>query len=341
MTPVVSFSPDAGFAKGSKDFATLTRHNISKTKKSVALFAKIGVSGLLLFLIAHEVSLDLIETRLGSANPAPLIAASICIALQALGIVTWRWHTVLGIIGWTVRWPVLLRLVLIGVFFNQVLPTTFGGDGFRIWYLSKAEVPTGAAFRSVVLDRILGLFGLMLLALAAGLTLSVNFGESAIVSGILTLSLAGIISVMFGPVILSALGAVPLPFLQKIVRTLHQEILALWKDRPRLGLMILVSVAGHVLTCLAVWLAARGFDIQFPLGLSIAVVPLVLLVTALPISIAGWGVREGSMVVGLGLLGVPDSDAALVSVVIGLIGVGLGALGGLTWLVSGNRRQKD
>jgi len=71
------------------------------------------------------------------------------------------------------------------------------------------------------------------------------------------------------------------------------------------------------------------------------VVPLVLLVTALPISIAGWGVREGSMVVGLGLLGVPESDAALVSVVIGLIGVGLGALGGLTWLVSGNRRQKD
>jgi uncharacterized protein (TIRG00374 family) len=156
----------------------------------------------------------------------------------------------------------------------------------------------------------------------------------------LLLSLAGIISIMFAPAIVRALGAVRLPLFQKIVQSLSQEIFTLCKDRARLGLMISVSVAGHVLTCLAVWFAAQGFGIQIPFGFTIAVVPVVLLVTALPISIAGWGVREGGMTVGLGLIGVPDSDAALVSVVIGLIGVGLGALGGLTWLVSGNRRQE-
>jgi hypothetical protein len=75
-----------------------------------------------------------------------------------------------------------------------------------------------------------------------------------------------------------------------------------------------------------------GIDLSIVDGL--AVLPAVILASALPISIAGWGVREGAMVVGLGLLAIDGSDAALVSIFFGLLLLGFGLLGGAVWLVT-------
>jgi uncharacterized membrane protein YbhN (UPF0104 family) len=57
-----------------------------------------------------------------------------------------------------------------------------------------------------------------------------------------------------------------------------------------------------------------------------------MLVTMAPISFAGWGVREGAMIVGLGLAGIAAADALAVSVAFGLLQVVLGVPGGVLWL---------
>jgi hypothetical protein len=59
-----------------------------------------------------------------------------------------------------------------------------------------------------------------------------------------------------------------------------------------------------------------------------------LLAMAIPISIAGWGVREGTMVIALGQVGVLPADALALSVAFGLINMLAGILGGLLWLIS-------
>jgi uncharacterized membrane protein YbhN (UPF0104 family) len=98
-------------------------------------------------------------------------------------------------------------------------------------------------------------------------------------------------------------------------------------------------VIGHILACFAVWLTARSLDIAIPVGPTLIVVPPVVLAAALPISIGGWGVREGGMIFGLGIIGVSSGDAVLVSVMVGLISVTFGCLGGLTWLLTGAKRS--
>ena len=74
--------------------------------------------------------------------------------------------------------------------------------------------------------------------------------------------------------------------------------------------------------------------IGLDLGAALTVVPTIVLVAMAPISIAGWGVREGAMVIGLGLLGVSAADALAVSVSYGLVQIAVGVLGGSLWLAA-------
>jgi hypothetical protein len=67
-------------------------------------------------------------------------------------------------------------------------------------------------------------------------------------------------------------------------------------------------------------------------------VPLVVLVSMLPVSVAGWGVREGAMVVALGAVGVDRATALTTSVLFGLALAATGIPGGLLWLY-GRRHQ--
>jgi hypothetical protein len=72
-----------------------------------------------------------------------------------------------------------------------------------------------------------------------------------------------------------------------------------------------------------------------------AVVPGVMVAASIPISIAGWGVREATMVVGLGLLGVNQGDAAIISIGFGVLVLVIGLFGGLVWVVRGSPKPKS
>jgi uncharacterized membrane protein YbhN (UPF0104 family) len=118
-----------------------------------------------------------------------------------------------------------------------------------------------------------------------------------------------------------------------------EEVKFLRQSRARTMQLILVSVFGHFVLCLAVWLSAQAFAIEISLGPTLVIVQPIFLVAALPISIAGWGVREGGMVFGLGLLGVASGDAALISVAYGLMGVAIGLFGARVWLFSMSEKR--
>jgi glycosyltransferase 2 family protein len=98
---------------------------------------------------------------------------------------------------------------------------------------------------------------------------------------------------------------------------------------PILGLSLLI----HAITILATLALLAAVAPQHNLLLCAALVPIITLMAMLPVSIAGWGVRESIMVYGLGLANVPREAALIVSILIGLSLVTVGLLGGLTWLL--------
>jgi uncharacterized membrane protein YbhN (UPF0104 family) len=302
------------------------------SKTPLVVGAKVAVTGLLLYFVLREVALTEVAARLAELSPWPLLAAAGMVGLQNVGVVTWRWERILGAIDQAVaRWR-LVGIVVISLFFNQVLPSTVGGDGMRMWLLHRRGSPLGAAVRSVIMDRLLGLLGLLLLTLAGALGLVWRHPESVPVWSALAAALGGIAVIAGAPLLLRLSGWLPFAAPRRHLETIAGEVETLWRDKPLLARLIGVSVLGHLFLCLAVWLTALAIGIASPLLGTLAVLPAVLLAASLPVSIAGWGVREGGMVVGLGLLGVAAGDAALVSVFFGLLYLAFGAAGGLAWL---------
>jgi hypothetical protein len=125
---------------------------------------------------------------------------------------------------------------------------------------------------------------------------------------------------------------------------LVQGLASLAADTRKLSLHMnnLLPVAGlalfiHLLTICVIYVLAAGLEIEISFLDCFFLVPPVILAMTLPISIAGWGVREGAMIVTMGLIGVSQESALVLSVLFGL-GITLAALpGGVIWLFSRDR----
>ena len=105
----------------------------------------------------------------------------------------------------------------------------------------------------------------------------------------------------------------------------------------RTGILTLFySVVIHFVSILAVIIMAEGLGLNVAWGGVVLMVPLVTLFMTVPVSIAGWGVREGVMVVGMGYLGVVPEQALALSVLYGLMLLFVALPGGIVWLVRHN-----
>jgi uncharacterized membrane protein YbhN (UPF0104 family) len=117
----------------------------------------------------------------------------------------------------------------------------------------------------------------------------------------------------------------------KLVRD-FRKVLYSRTTSPIVGL----AVAIQFLVVVAIYLCARGMNIQLGFGAALMTIPAIMLVSMVPISFAGWGVREGAMIFGLGLIGIGATDALAVSVTFGLLQIVIGLPGGVLWLTRGN-----
>ncbi len=109
--------------------------------------------------------------------------------------------------------------------------------------------------------------------------------------------------------------------------------------KPRRALMVTAMAAAvHGCSAMAVYVLAIGFRIEVGMLDCLLLVPAVILVMVLPISIAGWGLREGAMVSAFALAGVSPADALVLSIGFGLATAAVGLPGGVLWLVTGGSR---
>ncbi|MCG8512466.1 MAG: flippase-like domain-containing protein [Rhodospirillales bacterium] len=100
------------------------------------------------------------------------------------------------------------------------------------------------------------------------------------------------------------------------------------------------AMVAHSALVFAVFFIARGLSTEVGIVDCFALFLPVLLITALPISIAGWGVREGGMVFAFGLIGVPGDAALAISVLYGLFTLVLALPAGIVWLGMGIKRDE-
>ena len=304
-------------------------------KQTLAFALKAAVSAVLLYLALRSVDLDLLSNRLSGLAPRWGVAAVLVLTIQVF-LVALRWQRIAAACGAPVSRRDAALFTFVGMLFNQTLPSTVGGDAARVWLLARAGGGWKNATYSVLIDRAAGLIWLALLVLAC-LPWSLRLIENPV--GRLTLVLIGIGGVA-GPAALYAVTTTAGSVLSRWRATRHLKDLIAALGRvvasPRSGSFIgAITVTVHLMTVLAAWLLALSIGAPLGLGHALLLIPPVVLIAAVPVSIAGWGVREGAMIAAFASAGLPNADAVAVSVMLGLANVVIGAGGGIAWMLVG------
>jgi len=306
-------------------------------RKALSLAVKAAVSGLLLYLALRTVDIGTVKDRLGQIDPR-WIGLGLPLLLVQVFVLAMRWRLIVIRCGADLPLPQAFRYSMIATFFNQTLPSSVGGDAMRIWLVGKQSNWRTATY-SVLLDRVVGIVALAMFVVAClpwTLALIRNpVGRTALLMIGLGCIGAGIVFV--------GLAWERLRVLQRWSLTRHLAAAAAIALAVLRSPRVLIPVFGlsfviHLLTALAAWCAARAVNADLPLIYSIFLVLPVILIAVVPISIAGWGVREGAMVAAFGYAGLPPSDGLLVSLLFGAGYLVVGALGGLVWTFTTDRR---
>jgi uncharacterized protein (TIRG00374 family) len=225
-----------------------------------------------------------------------------------------RWRLLAKPLGCRASLPRFAAFYLIGMYFNLFLPTSVGGDVVRAWYLDRGSGQRLPAFLSVFVDRVSGLLVLIALACVAAVCCPVPL-ERWVAAGVGATAGAAVLGLASLPLLVrwtrgrpsapAALRARLHALACKLV-----DAFTLLLTRPRLllvttALSLVVQAANVVL----VWLLGLAIGAPVPASYYWILVPMVTVLTLLPVSLNGMGVREGGMVLFLRPLGLDDATA--------------------------------
>jgi glycosyltransferase 2 family protein len=282
--------------------------------KATTRLLRATISAALLIYLVSRADLGSIWTSVRSADPLWLgLAFALHVPGYLISAVRWR----LLLLTQRIRVPLWLLLdsYLVGTFFNQLLPTTMGGDVVRVYDTTRYSRAPEASLLAVVVERLTGVLALAVLALF-GLFVNVQRVAGVELSGIVVLMLGA----TFVPLWLVWSPRWSKPLL-RLVRRLAGRRLDALIGRVEQTLALFGGAKGSLVVVLALafllqitvvvhfYLIARALALALPLSFFLLVVPVATVVIMLPVSINGIGVREGIYALFFSELGVPVSGA--------------------------------
>jgi uncharacterized membrane protein YbhN (UPF0104 family) len=218
-----------------------------------------------------------------------------------------------------------LRFYFIGIFFNLFGPSTLGGDLVRSLYLSAGK-RRSVALNSTLFDRASGLVVLMAIGAVAALVFPQHDFPTAL--------LAGVVVAGFGLVLgwwLCPHAVRLLPEHNAMRRLVEHDLAPLWRDHRMLARVVGISFTFHLSQVVVQFVIARAAGIALPWSYLFVVHPLLSVMMALPVSIGGFGVREGGYLYFLTRIDVDDSIAVAMSLSWWVVTVVSALLGGLVF----------
>jgi uncharacterized protein (TIRG00374 family) len=250
---------------------------------------------------------------LNMVDPGSLLLSLVCMGMTiVLGLL--RWRMVLGVQGLNLSLPRTAEISLVAHFFNSFLLGSTGGDLLKAYYAAReTHHKKTEAVMTVLVDRLVGLFAMLLFAalmMLPNLALLSHHSRLAALAWLVVLMMAGCGAL----VILSFWGGISksLPQARVWLRRLPKGELVeraleacreFGRDRLFLVRMLAISMVLNVFCVLQIMVLAAGLHLQIPSMALFVIVPIIVCISALPITPSGLGVRENLYVL---MLAVPE-----------------------------------
>ncbi|BDD92276.1 hypothetical protein PanNE5_17160 [Pandoraea sp. NE5] len=307
---------------------------------------KLLVSLALIAFAASLLDLGAMLRTLKAGSPASFVIA-ILINLATVLVMGWRWYRLSAN---EVRLSIRSQLALYfkATFLNTFTPANLGGDAYRLAALSRESHSTGRLLRLLLRERLLGLYGYVLLfALAyaaVALTADVDLDPrtNPYIYGVMVALAAVLVALLARP-----LGRWAVAIMRRVVSARRLPTLERWAEigvgllspkgaAPLLGL----TFAGILLWIASIKVIAYGFGLPVSWAQLAAVATLVELVRLIPITIQGVGLREGVFAYLLGYWGYSHEQSYVVAMTAYLaLSISIFLCGPISYLI-GLRRQE-
>ena len=300
------------------------RHSLLRVLVSIGLLCGLG----------WWLDLGAAVSRLAEMR-AEWVLLAVAISVAQVAVLAWRWRFTAGCLGVDLAFTAAWREYYLSIFLNQVLPGGVVGDVSRAWRQARAQTRRrelgGLAVRAVIFERLSAQAVMTTTAVVSLLALPVTVNRGSRLALVGAVAVAGLIAVTMGVWVRR----------QSTAGSLSGQVLA---DLGAAHLSAPVFAAQFVSalfvvgTYLATYLtAARAVGVDTPFPELLPLVAPVLMTMLIPVTVAGWGLREGAAAVLWGAVGLAAADGVVVSVAYGLL-VLIGSLPGALFLMVGGTK---
>ena len=265
-----------------------------------------------------------------------LLGTACLLFLGGIVVRAFRWRALLHGLGVRPSLWLLLKLYLVGSFFNTFLPSGFGGDVVRVVELARGDRQS-AAVGTVLVDRLTGILSLMALGL---IVLPFTTGLEPWLVGTFVLIAVGGLSAGFvlleGRLLPRLANHLPSAFAltgQGKLAQIYAAVAgcgakAIWQA-------LTLSTAFNLLNIAVYWLCGLAVGITVDLSFYFVIVPLLSLTLLIPISVGGLGARDWVAQPLFGSVGVSDKLSAAMTLSVFAVSAAIGLVGGFVYLGQG------
>jgi len=301
-------------------------------RRTLIVLLKLVISVALIWFAFSRIDTVTAFGMLRSIHPGVVSGALALLVIQQLAAGT-RLHRLMRLVRAPISLATAVDAVFVGVFFSQTFVSFIGGDAMRIWRVARTGAPVSSAFQAVLIDRSVGFVALIAL-IVAGLPLLFRIvTDPAMRAGVVLAVILGIL----GTLALLLVHRLPEEFKRWRIVRIAADVSSLARSISSRGAdishLLGVSLLIQVLNVIVMYVIAIGLGVEAPFVDFLVLIPPVMLLAMLPISFAGWGVREGATAAALSLVGIGPEQSVAMSVCFGLSLIAVGLPGGLIWLI--------
>ena len=306
-------------------------------KKTLLIVIKSIVSISLLTYIISKIDWNEVVNNLKGANFLLLSLVFLLYIVEQIEI-TYKWRILIGARGINIS---LFRLVIInsiGSFWGLFLPSSVGTDVVRGYYLTKSNSEKSISVSSVFVDRILSMFSILLFGVIFILISGDLISKFNIRIYIIPLSICIVILFYFfqkektATFIKEKFKSAKYKKFFDLISKLHFSILEYKKYPKALILSFFFSLLVQVTRVMIYYFVTMAFNISVPIIYFFIFIPIIMLVLMVPITIGGFGVREGTFITFFSLAGMSINQAVTISFTTSLMINLINLLGGFAYL---------
>ena len=313
-------------------------------KSALIRILKVVVSlGLLTYLVYRAGPAEMMAL-FRSAHAAGL-AVALLVYLSTVVLISWRWQLLLVSQKVSLSFGRLVTLYFIGFFFNNFLPTSIGGDIYRALGAGQSSGRRATAAASVLVERLMGMLAVSALAILAAVVV-VRRSADGNVRG-LTLGFGVVVMVLMAiffhrrafSLLEKLIRRISLWGLEERLLRLYDAVNMFQRNKGILAVAFFLSLAYQLLIVVFSFLVGRALGLAIPLRYFLLCVPFTVIISLIPISINGLGVRESGYVFLLAKIGYDSSQAVSLSLLIYGLSLLASLVGGIAYVSWGSKTK--